>query len=155
MPVNWASHKLNVDLNVWLLQQAHQSTLTDAQKEWYYDMLDTMEEGGIIARVEGDFVQCILHTKLVPKDVVKPGMTKTEVVRKCNEVLKVAGRPAAFKEMEDSPLVDTVGPTFTTVDDLVLTKPKMKWQVVHAYKEINKAMKIPMFPMGDLKGKQR
>ena len=27
----------------------------EAQKEWYYDMLDTMEEGGVIARVEADF----------------------------------------------------------------------------------------------------
>ena len=90
-------------------------------------MLDTMEEGGIIVRVEGDFVQCVLHTKLVLKDVGKLGMTKTEAVRKCNEVLKVAGRPAVFKEMEDSPLVETVGPTFTTVNDSVLMKLKMKW----------------------------
>ena len=118
-------------------------------------MLEMMEKGGIIARVEGDFVQCISHTKLVPKDAGKLGMMKTEVVRKCNEVLKAAGRPAAFEEMEDSPLVETVGPTFTTVDDSVLMKPKMKWQVVHAYKAINKAMKIPTFPTGDLKGKQR
>ena len=106
-------------------------------------------------RVEADFVQCVSHTKLVPKDAGKVGMTKTEVIRKCNEVLKAAGRPVAFEEIEDSPLVETRDPTITTVNESAPSKPKTKWQIVHAYRTINKATKIPTFPMGDLKAKQR
>lgn len=65
------------------------------------------------------------------------------------------GRPAAFEEMEDSPLVETTGPTFTTTDDTVSSKLKTKWRIVHAYKTINEATKIPTFPTGNLKSKQR
>ena len=90
-PVDWASHNLKVDLDAKLPKNTHQSTLTEAQKEWYYDMPDMMEEGGVIARVEADFAQCVSHTKLVPKDAGKVGMTKTEVIKKCNEALRAAG----------------------------------------------------------------
>ena len=153
--VDWASHKLNVDPDMKLPWSAHQPMLTEMQKEWYYNMLDTMEEGGVIARVEVDFMQCVSHTKLVPKDARKMGMMRTEVIKKCNKALRAAGRPAAFEEMEDSPLVKTMGPTFTTIDDTVPSKLKTKWRIVHAYKTINEAMKIPTFPTGDLKSKQR
>ena len=90
-PVDWASHNLKVDLDTKLPKNTHQSTLTEAQKEWYYDMLDMMEEGGVIGRVEADFAQCVSHTKLVPKDAGNVGMTKTEVIKKCNEALRAAG----------------------------------------------------------------
>ena len=155
LPVDWSSHKLKGDLDAKLLKNTHQSTLIEAQRDWYNDMLDTMEEGGIIARVEVDFVQCISHTKLVPKDAGKVGMTKMEGIRKCNEVLKAAGRPAAFEEIEDSPLVEMRDPTITTVNESAPLKPKTKWRIVHAYRTINEGMKIPTFPMGDLKAKQR
>ena len=125
--VDWSSHKLKVDLDTKLPKNTHQSILTEAQRDWYYDMLDTVEEGGIIARVEVDFMQCILHTKLVPKDAGKVGMMRTEVIGKCNEVLKAAGRPAAFEEIEDLPLVETRNPTITTVNKSAPSKPKMKW----------------------------
>ena len=154
LPVDWSSHKLKVDLDAKLPKNTHQSTLTEAQRDWYYDMLDTMEEGGVIARVEVDFVQCVSHTKLVLKDAGKMGMTKTEVIRKCNEVLKAAGRPVAFEEIDDSPLVEMRDPTIITVDEAVPLKPKTKWRIVHAYRTINDATKIPTFPTGDLKVKQ-
>ena len=153
--VDWASHKLNVDPDVKLPRSTHQLTLTEMQKEWYYNMLDTMEEGGVIVRVEADFVQCVSHTKLVLKDAGKMGMTRMEVIRRYNKALRAAGRPAAFEEMEDSPLVETMGPTFTTIDNTVPSKPKMKWRIVHAYKTINEATKIPTFPTGNLRSKQR
>lgn len=54
LPVDWALHKLNIDPDVKLPWSAHQSMLMETQKEWYYNMLDTMEEGGVIARVEVD-----------------------------------------------------------------------------------------------------
>lgn len=65
--------------------------LMEAQKEWYYNMLDMMEEGGVIARVEVDFTQCVSHTKLVLKDAGKVGMMRMEVIKKCNKVLQAAG----------------------------------------------------------------
>lgn len=153
--VDWSSHKLKVDLDAKLPKNTHQSTLTEAQRDWYYDMLDTMEKGEVIAGVEADFVQCVSHTKLVPKDAGKVGMMKTEVIRKCNEALKAAGRPAAFKEIEDSPLVETQDQTIITIENSVPLRPKTKWRIVHAYKNINEATKIPTFPTGDMKSKQR
>lgn len=50
--------------------------------------------------------------------------------------------------------METVDPMITMVDDSAPSKPKTKWQIVHAYKTINEATKILTFPTGDLKLKQ-
>ena len=59
-----------------------------------------------------------------------------------------------FEEIDDLPLVEMRDPTIITVDEAVPLKPKMKWWIVHAYRTINDATKIPTFPTGDLKAKQ-
>ena len=51
--------------------------------------------------------------------------------------------------------METRDPTIIMVDEAVPLKPKTKWRIVHAYRTINDATKIPTFPTGDLKVKQR
>ncbi|CAK5268700.1 unnamed protein product [Mycena citricolor] len=118
-------------------------------------MLDQMEAGGVIARVQSDYVKCVSPTKLVPKDTGKSGMTKTQVIQKCNDELRRAGRPPMFKEVPNSNLVDVLGETFETVSSNKWEAPKTKWQIVHAYKRLNDATKIPNFAPGDLHAKQQ
>ncbi|KAJ7797966.1 hypothetical protein B0H13DRAFT_1674221, partial [Mycena leptocephala] len=67
LPVNFVTHKLHVDADVQLPTRVAQPPLTEPQKIWYYDMLDQMEAGGILARVHSDYVKCVSPTKLVPK----------------------------------------------------------------------------------------
>jgi hypothetical protein len=118
-------------------------------------MLDQMEAGGILARVHSDYVKCVSPTKLVPKDAGKMGMTKSEVILKCNEQLKLAGRPPMFEEVPNSPLVDVLGETFETAGADNPAAPKTKWRIVHVYKRLNDATKIPNFVPGDLHAKQQ
>ncbi|KAF8171589.1 hypothetical protein K438DRAFT_1612814, partial [Mycena galopus ATCC 62051] len=67
LPVNFVTHKLHVEADAQLPTKVAQPPLTEPQKIWYYDMLDQMEAGGILARVHSDYVKCVSPTKLVPK----------------------------------------------------------------------------------------
>ncbi|KAJ7135068.1 hypothetical protein C8R43DRAFT_894441, partial [Mycena crocata] len=67
LPVDFVTHKLHVDPDVQLPTRVAQRPLTEPQKVWYYDMLDQMETGGILARVHSDYVKCVSPTKLVLK----------------------------------------------------------------------------------------
>jgi hypothetical protein len=91
----------------------------------------------------------------VPKDAGKTGMTRTDVIQKCNEELHKAGYPPAFIEIVDSPLVETIGQVLFMSEGGTMSAPKTKWQVVHAFGKLNDATQIPNFQPGDLREKQR
>ncbi|KAJ7749099.1 hypothetical protein B0H16DRAFT_1280906, partial [Mycena metata] len=49
--VDWWKHHLNIDPTVKLPTRMSQHPLTEKQKEWFYDILDEMEESHVIQRV--------------------------------------------------------------------------------------------------------
>ncbi|KAJ7474661.1 hypothetical protein B0H11DRAFT_1728367, partial [Mycena galericulata] len=67
LPVDFVTHKLHIDPAVQLPTKVAQPPLTEPQKVFYYEMLDQMEAGGVLARVHSDYVKCVSPTKLVPK----------------------------------------------------------------------------------------
>ncbi|KAJ7216071.1 hypothetical protein GGX14DRAFT_308756, partial [Mycena pura] len=49
--VDWWKHHLNIDPEIKLPTRMSQRPLTEKQKEWFYDILDEMEESHVIQRV--------------------------------------------------------------------------------------------------------
>ncbi|KAG9023472.1 hypothetical protein FS837_005786, partial [Tulasnella sp. UAMH 9824] len=82
LPVDFMKHKLNVDPGVNLPVRVHQKPLTDAQKEWWLEILDEMEASGICARVLADYVRCVSSTNLPPKDAGGEGMSRDKIIQK-------------------------------------------------------------------------
>ncbi|KIJ40351.1 hypothetical protein M422DRAFT_173999, partial [Sphaerobolus stellatus SS14] len=64
LPVDFMTHKLNVDPSVPLPTKVNQKPLTAEQKPWYYSKIDEMEAAGIITRVRADEVRCLAPTTL-------------------------------------------------------------------------------------------
>jgi hypothetical protein len=44
-----------------------QRLLTANQKDWYFNILDEMEEANVIQKVPGKFLKCLNSTNLAPK----------------------------------------------------------------------------------------
>ncbi|KAJ7106325.1 hypothetical protein C8R44DRAFT_638611, partial [Mycena epipterygia] len=49
--VDWWKHHLNIDPEIKLPTRMSQRPLTEKQKEWFYNILDEMEESHVIQRV--------------------------------------------------------------------------------------------------------
>ncbi|KZP33293.1 hypothetical protein FIBSPDRAFT_721620, partial [Athelia psychrophila] len=49
--VDWFKHKLNLDPNVKLPRRTGQRPITGAQKDWFFTILDEMEEACVIQKV--------------------------------------------------------------------------------------------------------
>ncbi|KIM77061.1 hypothetical protein PILCRDRAFT_77101, partial [Piloderma croceum F 1598] len=49
--VDWYKHHLNVDPTVKLPKKTAQHPVTEAQKDWFYSILDEMENAHVIQRV--------------------------------------------------------------------------------------------------------
>ncbi|KDQ18421.1 hypothetical protein BOTBODRAFT_95376, partial [Botryobasidium botryosum FD-172 SS1] len=58
LPIDFIEHKLNVDELVKLPKRVHQRPLTEAQREWYMEVIDDMEAAGIISRIPPEEVKC-------------------------------------------------------------------------------------------------
>ncbi|KAJ7936339.1 hypothetical protein B0H13DRAFT_1589636, partial [Mycena leptocephala] len=65
--VDWWKHHLNIDPTIKLPTRMSQRPLTGKQKNWFYDILDEMEESHVIQRVPGEFLKCLNSTNLAPK----------------------------------------------------------------------------------------
>ncbi|KAJ6551891.1 hypothetical protein B0H19DRAFT_950400, partial [Mycena capillaripes] len=65
--VDWWKHHLNIDPTITLPTRMSQRPLTKKQKDWFYDILDVMEEALVIQRVPGKFLKCLHSTNLALK----------------------------------------------------------------------------------------
>ncbi|KAJ7114207.1 hypothetical protein C8R43DRAFT_903082 [Mycena crocata] len=53
--VDWWKHHLNIDPDTKLPKRMSQRPLTEKQKDWFYEILDEMEESHVIQRVSAAF----------------------------------------------------------------------------------------------------
>lgn len=96
---DWHTHHLNVDPTAKLPKCMSQRPIKENQKEWFYGMLDKMEQANVIQRVPGKFIKCLNSTNLAPKDAGKTGATRVEILRKVNAECIKAGYPAPWEEV--------------------------------------------------------
>jgi hypothetical protein len=82
--VDWWKHHLNVDPEAKFPKRMSQRPLTEKQKDWFYEILDEMEEAHIIQRVPGEFLKCLNSTNLALKEAGQTGITRMEVLQKVN-----------------------------------------------------------------------
>jgi hypothetical protein len=82
--VDWHHHHLNVDPNIKLPKCMSQRPITANQKDWYYKILDKMEEANVIQKVPGEFLKYFNSTNLAPKEAGKTGAMKIKILRKVN-----------------------------------------------------------------------
>ncbi|KIJ52708.1 hypothetical protein M422DRAFT_43085 [Sphaerobolus stellatus SS14] len=138
-----------------LPMKVHQRPVTGAQKDWYNKILDDMEAAEIIQRVLANFIKCLSSTNLAPKEHRKTGMTKVEVLRKCNEQCKSYGLELFWEEVTEAESDREGGEKRVEAMEEVGGKPKVtKWRVCHAFIALNKATEVLPFPVGDLHTKQ-
>ena len=153
-PVDWFKHKLNIDPDVKLPQRTAQRPITGAQKDWFFGILDEMEESCVIQKVPGEFIKALNSTNLQPKDPGKIGATRTSILRKVNVECIKHGLPPYWEEVRE------LGETDEAMLDAVErdergVETKTKWRVCHAFTALNKATQIPAFPQGNLQAKQQ
>ncbi|KAJ6512746.1 hypothetical protein C8R45DRAFT_813416, partial [Mycena sanguinolenta] len=65
--VDWWKHHLSIDPDAKFPKRMSQRPLTEKQKDWFYEILDEMEESHVIQRVPGEFLKCLNSTNLAPK----------------------------------------------------------------------------------------
>ena len=129
-----------------------QRPITANQKDWYYKMLDEMEEANVIQKVPGEFLKCLNSTNLAPKEAGKTGATRIDVLRKVNAECIKNGLPPFWEEARlpgetDEALLEAVENEGTPEET------RTKWRVCHAFMALNRATQIPPFPQGDLRHK--
>ena len=150
--VNWYKHHLNVDPSVKLPRKTAQRPITEAQKDWFFSILEEMESAHVIQHVPGNFIKALSSTNIQPKEAGKIGATRTKILRKVNaECIKNGLRP--FWEEVRKP-GETDDAMLEAVENRNGVETKTKWRLCHAFTALNKATQIPSFPQGDLKAKQ-
>jgi len=150
--VDWHHHHLDIDPNIKLPKCMSQRPITANQKDWYYKILDEMEEANVIQKVPGEFLKCLNSTNLAPKEAGKTGATKIEILRKVNaECIKNGLSPfweeALLPGETNEALLEAVENKGTPKEI------KTKWRVCHAFTALNRATQVPPFPQGDLRHK--
>lgn len=150
--VDWYKHHLNIDPSVKLPTRTGQRPVTEAQKDWFFSILDEMEDAHVIQKVPGEFIKSISSTNLAPKEAGKIGATRTEILRKVNAECIKNGLPPFWEEVREPGESDEA--MLEAVESIDGTKVQTKWRVCHAFNALNKATRIPSFPQGDLKAKQ-
>lgn len=80
LSVDWHHHHLDIDPDTKLPKRMSQRPITEKQKDWYYRMLDEMEESHVIQKVPGEFIKCLNSTNLAPKEAGKTGATRVEIL---------------------------------------------------------------------------
>ena len=78
--VDWHHHHLDINPDTKLPKHMSQRPITENQKDWYYRMLDEMEESHVIQKVPGDFIKCLNSMNLAPKEAGKTGATRVEIL---------------------------------------------------------------------------
>ena len=78
--IDWYKHHLNVDPSVKLPKKTAQRPITEAQMDWFFSILDEMEETHVIQRVPGEFIKGLSSTNIQPKEAGKIGATHTEIL---------------------------------------------------------------------------
>jgi hypothetical protein len=96
--VDWWKHHLNVDPEAKFPKRMSQCPLTEKQKDWFYEILDEMEESHVIQRVPGEFLKCLNSTNLAPKEAGQTGITRIEVLWKVNTECIRNGLPPFWEE---------------------------------------------------------
>src|SRR6202050_649291 len=82
--VDWYKHHLNIDPSVKLPRHTSQRPVTEAQKDWFFNILDEMENAHVIQKVPSSFIKALSSTNLAAKEAGKLGTTRTEILRKGN-----------------------------------------------------------------------
>jgi hypothetical protein len=150
--VDWYKHHLNVDPSVKLPRKTAQHPVTEAQKDWFFSILDEMENAHVIQRVPEDFIKALSSTNLQPKEAGKIGATQTEILRKVNAECIKNGLPPFWEEVREPGETDEA--MLEAVENQEGAEIKTKWRRCHAFTALNKATQVPSFPQGDLKAKQ-
>jgi hypothetical protein len=150
--VDWYKHHFNVDPTAQLPRKTAQRPVTEAQKDWFFSILDEMENAHIIQRVPGDFIKALSSTNVQPKEARKIGATRTEILRKVNAKCIKNGPPTFWEEVCEPGKSDEA--MLEAVENQAGTEIKTKWRLCHTFTALNKATQIPTFPQGDLKAKQ-
>jgi hypothetical protein len=99
--VDWYKHYLTIDPSVKLPKKTAQRPVTEAQKDWFFSILDEMENAHVVQRVPGDFIKALSSTHLQPKEAGKIGATRTEILRKVNAECIKNGLPPFWEEVRE------------------------------------------------------
>jgi hypothetical protein len=150
--VDWYKHHLNIDPSIKLPKKTAQRPVTEAQKDWFFSILDEMEDAHVVQRVPGDFIKALSSTNVQLKEAGKIGATRTEILRKVNAECIKNGLPPFWEEVREPGETDEA--MLEAVESQNGTEIKTKWRLCHAFTALNKATQIPSFPQGNLKAKQ-
>jgi len=150
--VDWYKHHLDVDPSIKLPTRTSQRPITESQKDWFFSILDEMEDAHVIQKVPGSFIKALSSTNLAPKEAGKIGATRTEILRKVNAECIKNRLPPFWEEVREPGETDEA--MLEAVENTEGIEVKSKWRVCHAFTALNKATQIPPFPQGDLKAKQ-
>ena len=150
--VDWYKHHLHIDPSVKLPKKTAQRPITEAQKDWFFSILDEMEDAHVIQKVPGDFIKALSSTNLQPKEAGKIGATRTEILRKVNTECIKNGLPPFWEEVREPGETDEA--MLEAIENQEGVETKTKWRLCHAFTALNKATQVPSFPQGNLKNKQ-
>lgn len=151
--VDWFKHPLNINPEVRLPQRTLQHPITGAQKDWFFSILDKMEESCVIQKVPGEFIKALNSTNLQPKDTKKTGAAQVEILRKVNAECIKHGLPPHWEEVQE-PGESNEAMLEAVKKGKAGAETKTKWRICHAFTALNCAMQIPSFPQGNLQAKQ-
>src|SRR6202035_3806591 len=73
--------------------------ITEAQKDWFFSILDEMEEAHVIQRVPGEFIKGLSSTNIQPKEAGKIGATHNEILQKVTAECIKNGLPPFWEEV--------------------------------------------------------
>jgi hypothetical protein len=135
--VDWYKHHLHIDTSVKLPKKTAQRPITEAQKDWFFSILDEMEDAHIIQKVPGDFIKALSSTNIQPKEAGKIRATRTEILRKVNAECIKNGLPSFWEEVREPSETDEA--MLEAVENQGGVETKTKWRLCHAFTALNKA----------------
>ncbi|KAJ6571987.1 hypothetical protein B0H19DRAFT_1255915 [Mycena capillaripes] len=124
--------------------KVHQRPLTRPQAEYLHEQVEVLQRAGIIRPIHPRDVKCVSPIKLAEKEHDGGGLTHDELKHTLNDECVRAGLPAVY----DLP------PKPAGVPQPPVAKAQ-KWRICQNFYELNKLLKVVLFPQGDIRDKQR
>jgi hypothetical protein len=139
--VEGAAHRLDIPRDMQFRTKVNQRPQTPPQKEFFNGVIDKMLEAGIIRPIDHQDVKCCGATTLAKKAHDGNGLTLNTLRHRVNNECIATGFPPAFQKLLPKEDIDQSQDSHTT---------QTKWRVCQDFAELNRVVKVPPMPQGDI-----
>lgn len=147
-PVDSITFHLNIPKDKDYPVKVNQCPLTQAQKEWYFPVLDDFVVADVLREIRPNDIKAAHPMVLAQKAHGAPGLSMDEIKWKIeDECIRLGGKLSVNMPPRPPPL------TRTTDNPESACKPK--WRITHNFNSVNKVCNLAPIVQGDIQAKQQ